>query len=235
MFPGADILGGAPRLPQHLLPRPHAQLQRLRAAPRACLGPPGAGGLWLWGPGGWSRQTWGRMGSPRLRLAASPGEPSSETGPRGIGKAWVLALATRLLQPSPGCGFVLDVAGGTCLVGVSPRRGRDWGPPRGPLADRARHARLRPRVFKTQACGSQHRPRAHCVLGAGSQADRVLVTGLGSGGPSAAPAGRVRVIHALGASRPLLESVLASTESARVPAQTGWSEGLCPSPEIQPQ
>lgn len=37
------------------------------------------------------------------------------------------------------------------------------------------------RVFKTQACSSQHRPRAWDVLGAGSQADGVLVTGLGSG------------------------------------------------------
>ncbi|XP_023981092.1 LOW QUALITY PROTEIN: group IIF secretory phospholipase A2 [Physeter macrocephalus] len=51
-------------------------------------------------------------------------EPSSETGPRGLRKAGALALATWLLQPRPGCGFILDVAGGICPVGVSRECGR---------------------------------------------------------------------------------------------------------------
>ncbi|XP_069901468.1 LOW QUALITY PROTEIN: group IIF secretory phospholipase A2 [Globicephala melas] len=60
----------------------------------------------------------GGSGAPGLPSS----EPSSKTGPRGLRKAG--ALATWLLQPRPGCGFILDVAGGMCPVGVSPECGR---------------------------------------------------------------------------------------------------------------
>lgn len=61
----------------------------------------------------------GGSGAPGLPSSL---EPSSETGPRGLRKAG--ALATWLLQPRPGCGFILHVAGGMCPVGVSPECGR---------------------------------------------------------------------------------------------------------------
>ncbi|XP_059974408.1 LOW QUALITY PROTEIN: group IIF secretory phospholipase A2 [Mesoplodon densirostris] len=61
----------------------------------------------------------GGSGAPGLPSSL---EPSSETGPRGLRKA--RALAPWLLQPRPGCGFILDVAGGICPVGVSPECGR---------------------------------------------------------------------------------------------------------------
>ncbi|XP_024605748.1 LOW QUALITY PROTEIN: group IIF secretory phospholipase A2 [Neophocaena asiaeorientalis asiaeorientalis] len=61
----------------------------------------------------------GGSGAPGLPSSL---EPSSETGPRVLRKAG--ALATWLLQPRPGCGFILHVAGGMCPVGVSPECGR---------------------------------------------------------------------------------------------------------------
>ena len=85
----------------------------------------GAGGMWRpgWGLEACGGRGGGGAGAPGLPSSL---EPSSETSPRGLRKAGalVLATATWLLQPRPGCGFILDVAGGVCPVGVSPECGR---------------------------------------------------------------------------------------------------------------
>lgn len=123
MPPEADIQGGAPQLSQHLLPGPHAQLQHLRAAPRAALGPLGlaeelGGGS---GPGGQADGAGGGGGGSGAPGASGRLPSGAFRWSRGLRKVWALALATRLLKPSPGCGFILDAARG--------RRMPCWGLP----------------------------------------------------------------------------------------------------------
>lgn len=70
----------------------------------------------------------GKTGSPGGCLAASSLEPSGKTGPRGLWKAWALAVPPRVLRPDTGHGWVLlrvlDLAGNMWPVGASPECGR---------------------------------------------------------------------------------------------------------------